>query len=361
MGALFSFVVVTLLILLAYVGSAVGLQSFFGIAIPYVAVLVFLVGVVYRVLKWAKSPVPFAITTTGGQQKSFDWIKHSKLDNPSSGAGVVGRMALEILLFRSLFRNTKSELKGGRLAYGSSKWLWLGAIAFHWSFLIVLLRHTRLFATPIPSFVGALESLDGIFQIGAPRLYLTGVILLAAVTYLLLRRFYVRTVRYISLPSDYFPLFLIIAVASTGILMRYFFKVDIVSVKELTMGLATFSPVVPAGVGAIFYVHVFLVSALFAYFPFSKLVHAGGIYLSPTRNLANDSRAVRHVNPWDYPVKVHTYDEYEDEFREKMIKAGIPVEHYPAPIPEELPTPSPEDLEKEFGDENAGVPVGEEE
>jgi nitrate reductase gamma subunit len=72
--------------------------------------------------------------------------------------------------------------------------------------------------------------------------------------------------------------------------------------------------------------HLFLVCSLFAYFPFSKLVHLGGIFLSPTRNLANNNRMVRHVNPWSYPVKVHTYAEYEEEFREKMIEAGLPVE-----------------------------------
>ncbi len=354
MGALFSFVVVILLILIAYVGvAAVGMQSIFGTVVPYAAVLIFIVGVVYRVIKWGKSPVPFPITTTGGQQKSLPWIKQAKLDNPSGSAGVIGRMALEILLFRSLFRNSKSELRDGRLAYGSAKWLWLAAIAFHWSFLIVLLRHIRLFATPIPSFVSLLENLDGFLQIGAPRLYLTGVILLLAVTYLLLRRFYVPQVRYISLASDYFPVFLIVAIASTGILMRYFFKVDIVSVKELAMGLVSFNPTIPAGIGSIFYIHVFLVSILFAYFPFSKLMHAGGVYLSPTRNLANNSRAVRHVNPWDYPVKVHTYDEYENEFREKMINAGIPVEHSPAITPEEE-----EKLTEPTDD--AEIPVGKE-
>jgi nitrate reductase gamma subunit len=326
MGALFSFAVVILLILLALIGVAVGMQSVFGILIPYIAALTFIVGVVYRIVKWGKSPVPFAIPTTGGQQKSLPWINHAKLDNPSSTAGVIGRMALEVLLFRSLFRNTKSELRGGRLAYGSNKWLWLAGLAFHWSFLIVLLRHVRFFAAPAPALVGALESLDGFLQIGAPRLYLTGVILLLAVTYLLLRRFFIMQVRYISLAPDYFPLFLIIAIASTGILMRYFFKVDIVTVKELTMGLASLSPVVPAGVGSIFYVHLFLVSSLFIYFPFSKLVHMGGVFLSPTRNLANDTRAVRHINPWNYPVKVHTYDEYEEEFEEKMINAGIPLD-----------------------------------
>ncbi|MCL6472241.1 MAG: sulfate reduction electron transfer complex DsrMKJOP subunit DsrM [Firmicutes bacterium] len=336
MGALSSFVVVVLLILLAYIGvEAAGLQSFFGIAIPYAAVLTFIVGFIYRVITWGKSPVPFAITTTGGQQKSLPWIKQAKLDNPSSTAGVIGRMVLEILLFRSLFRNTQSELRDGKLGYGSAKWLWLAAIAFHWSFWIVLLRHIRFFATPAPAYLGLLESLDGFLQIGTPRLFLTGVILLVAVTYLLLRRFYIPKVRYISLASDYFPLFLIMAIASTGILMRYFFRVDITGVKELTMGLVTFNPVIPDGVSAIFYIHIFLVSSLFAYFPFSKLVHMGGVFLSPTRNLANNSRAVRHINPWNYPVKVHTYEEYEEEFREKMENAGIPVERPSAALIED--------------------------
>ena len=52
----------------------------------------------------------------------------------------------------------------------------------------------------------------------------------------------------------------------------------------------------------------------------------GGVFLSPTRNMANDNRANRHVNPWDYPVKVHTYAEYEDEFRDVMKAAGMPLE-----------------------------------
>ena len=72
--------------------------------------------------------------------------------------------------------------------------------------------------------------------------------------------------------------------------------------------------------------HLFLVSVLIAYFPFSKLMHMGGIFLSPTRNLANNSRMRRHVNPWNYDVKVHTYEEYEDEFRPVMMAAGLPVE-----------------------------------
>ena len=112
----------------------------------------------------------------------------------------------------------------------------------------------------------------------------------------------------------------------TGVLMRYFTKVNILEAKRLAMGLVTFSPAAPEGLGFVFYLHVTLVSVLLAYFPFSKLMHMGGIFLSPTRNLANNNRAKRHVNPWNPVVKVHTYEEYEDEFRDKMVAAGLPVE-----------------------------------
>ena len=109
-------------------------------------------------------------------------------------------------------------------------------------------------------------------------------------------------------------------------LTRYFFKVNVVGVKELTMGLVSLSPKIPEGIGVLFYIHLFLVSMLFAYFPFSKLMHMAGVFLSPTRNLANTNRMEMHVNPWNYPVKVHTYDEYEEDYREFMKDAGIPVE-----------------------------------
>jgi nitrate reductase gamma subunit len=116
------------------------------------------------------------------------------------------------------------------------------------------------------------------------------------------------------------------AVVGTGILMRQGLYVDVFKVKKLAMGLVTFHPALPRGIGTLFYVHLFLASALFAHFPFSKLMHGPGVFLSPTRNLRNDSRARRHVNPWDHPVKVHTYEEWEDEFRTAMKGAGMPVE-----------------------------------
>jgi nitrate reductase gamma subunit len=323
-----SIIAVAALILIALFGVGTAhLNYLFGVIIPYAAFAIFIVGIIYRVLLWASRPVPFRIPTTAGQEKSLPWIKENKIDNPSTALGVFIRMALEVLLFRSLFRNTRTELRGGpRLAYASSKWLWVAALAFHYSFLIILLRHLRLFTEPILPFVKTLEMLDAFFQVGAPLLYITDIILIGAVTYLFLRRVLIPQMRYISLPADYFPLFLILSIGITGVLMRYFFKVDVVGIKELTMGLINFNPTIPEGIGVFFYIHLFLVSILFAYFPFSKLTHMAGVFLSPTRNLANTNRIKRHVNPWNYPVKVHKYEEYEEEFKGYMKDAKLPLE-----------------------------------
>ena len=328
MKALFSFIVVLFLVLVAYAGVELANMRFlFGVVIPYAAVASFIIFMIVRILKWGSSPVPFRIPTTCGQQKSLPWIKQSKLENPSSVLGVLGRMALEVFFFRSLFRNLKTQThEGTQLAYGEAKWLWLAGLAFHWSFLLILIRHLRFFTEQVLFPVQILEMLDSFLQIGAPLLYMTDVVLLAAVFYLFLRRIGIPQVRYISLFADYFPLFLILGIGLTGVLMRYFIKTDVVSVKMLAMSLVSFKPAVPNGIGVIFYIHLFLLSVLFAYFPFSKLVHMGGVFMSPTRNMVANNRWKRHVNPWNYPVHVHTYAEYENDFREKMKNAGLPVE-----------------------------------
>jgi nitrate reductase gamma subunit len=340
-----SLIAVIVLFVIAWAGTAIGLEVVFGIIIPYLALLTFFAGFIYKIMDWSKSAVPFRIPTTGGQQKSLPWIKHSQLDSPVSTWQVIARMALEILTFRSLFRNTRMRLKeGSRISYQLEIFLWVGALAFHYAFLTVLIRHLRFFTEPVPFFVTLLEQVASFFRIevlypgiyfGLPGVFLSGIVLLAAVSYLFARRLFIRQVRYISLAADYFPLLLIFGIALTGILMRYFIKIDVTAAKELTMGLVTFQPTIPQGVGTVFYVHLFFVSVLLAYFPFSKLMHLGGVFLSPTRNLPTDTRARRHVNPWNYPVPIHTYEEYEDEFRDKMIEAGLPVDRMPEPAPAE--------------------------
>jgi nitrate reductase gamma subunit len=306
-----------------------GMQYLFGVAIPYLAMALFLGGFCYRVIHWGKSPVPFRIPTTCGQGYSLPWIKHDKLEAPVNTAQVVARMFLEIVLFRSLWRNTKATVYAGpKLTYESSKWLWLFGIMFHYSFLVIVIRHMRLFLDPVPGLVSFIEIGDSLLQIGAPVMYTTDVTIVLALLFLFGRRLMNPQVRYISLVNDYFPLFLILGIVITGILMRFFIRtnVDINAIKQLAVGLVTFSPTIVAEISSLFYVHLFLVCTLLAYFPFSKLMHMGGVFLSPTRNLANNSRMVRHINPWNPDIKPHSYASYEDEFREDMVEQGIPVE-----------------------------------
>lgn len=327
MKALVAVATVIGLFLVGLLGASLGLGWTLGVLLPYVAVTVFVVGLTVRVTRWAASPVPFRIPTTCGQERSLPWIRQNKLDNPHTFPQVVGRMALEILCFRSLLRNTKTEMtEDRRLVYTTDLTLWIGAMAMHWSLAVILLRHLRLFTEPVPGFVTWVEKADGFLEVGLPVVFLSSVLFLVALTYLILRRLLNPRVHYISLVGDYFAPLLLFGIGASGFWLRHVTKTDIASVKELALGLVHFQPVVPAGISPLFFGHLLLVCTLLIYFPFGKLVHAPGVFLSPTRNLANNNRAVRHVNPWDHPVSVHSYEEYEDEFREKMIAAGLPVE-----------------------------------
>lgn len=326
MGLTLSFLLVGALTLIAY-ALAGNMPAVFGIWVPYAASALFLAGIIYRVIDWARSPVPFRITTTCGQAKSLPWIKADRLESPSGLFSAVGRMFFEVLFFRSLFRNSRAEVHAGpKLAYGSSKWLWIFAMMFHWSFLVIFIRHLRFFTEPVPYLVTLAHSLDGIFEIGVPALYLTNLFIMAALSYLLVRRIIIPQIRYISLLTDYLPLFMLFGVVISGVIMRYFVKTDVVAAKKLVMSLLLFSPSIPEGLGIAFYIHLFLVCVFFAVFPFSKLSHMAGVFLSPTRNLANTNRVKRHINPWNPKVKVHTYEEWEDEFRDRLKAAGYQLE-----------------------------------
>jgi nitrate reductase gamma subunit len=320
-------VVVALLALLgAFAGRLPGGLTLVTIIVPYAACATLLIGVCLRVGRWAACPVPFRIPTTVGQQRSLPWIRRARIDNPDSAAAAAVRVALEVLAFRSLLQHSRTRLADGRYATSETRVLWLASLAFHWSLLIVVLRHLRLMVEPTPGFVLGLSTVDGLLQIGAPTLLLTDLVLLAALAYLLLRRCWSPLLRYLSLFTDYFALLLLLAIAVTGMLMRYVTRVDVVAVKQFALGLASFHPATPTDTSPLFLAHLLLVCALAVYLPFSKLMHFGAALLSPTRNLANNSRRVRHVNPWNAPVPTHSYSEWEHEFADKLKLAGLPLD-----------------------------------
>lgn len=325
MKALVGLVAVVAIGLIGWLGSAQPLV--FGVVLPAAAVLIFLVGVVHRVIVWGRSPVPFRITSVGGQQASLPWLARSPLDSPKNGFEAALRVAMDVLFFRTLFGNTRVRRGASRRpVYVSERLLWAAALTFHWSLLIVVVRHLRYVLEPTPAVLAVVERWDGFFQVTTPALLASDVLLVCAGGFLLGRRLVDRQVRYLSLPADYFPLLLILGIALSGLFMRHVGRVDLVAVKELSLGLVTLRPRVPVGLTAGVFVHLALVSALLAYAPFSKLLHMAGIFLSPTRNLANDSRRRRHVNPWNPVVAPHTYPQWEAEFRDKIVAAGLPLD-----------------------------------
>jgi nitrate reductase gamma subunit len=307
------------------------LPFLFGVVLPLLSLMIFLAGFVRKIFAWAASPVPFPIALTGGQQQFLDEIPARRLEAPPGPFWAVCRMSLEILCFRSLLRNTQARKAPEiGLVHQPDPWLWLAAVIFHYALLLILLRHLRFVLDPAPWWIGLLISADGFFQIGSPRLYLSNVAFLLALAFLLGRRLRDPRLRYISLPVDYFILLLLAGLAGTGLYLRHGGHEDIAALKIFAMNLVSLRPTAPAGAGPAFFSHLAYASALLICFPFCKLMHLGGIFLSPTRALPNNSREHRHVNPWNRPREFQTYAQYEESFRKNMAAAGLPLESPPA-------------------------------
>ena len=234
---------------------------FLGIAygiLFWIATLVLVLGVANKIWLYARIPAPLKIPT---------------MPAPRTRTGVVWRMARELLLFQSLFR--------------ADKLLWAISMVFHYALLLVIIRHLRYVQEPIWSLVILLQPLGKN----------AGFALVLSLVGLLARRFLIDRVRYISAPSDFLMLVLLIFIACSGLMMRYVNPTDIVMVKAFFVGLKTFNwQPLPADITLL--LHLFAVAFLMLIFPISKLMHAPGVFFSPTRNQVDNSRERRHIAPW---------------------------------------------------------------
>ncbi|MGV8933917.1 MAG: respiratory nitrate reductase subunit gamma [Gallionellaceae bacterium] len=224
----------------------------------YFAAGLLTVGLIYRITIYARTPAPLKIPTTPA---------------PRTSAGVVMLMAREVFLFQSLFK--------GNL------WTWLFSIMFHAGLALVLLRHLRYFIDPVWSWVIFIQPF-GIYA---------GFLMVAGLAGLWGRRFFVDRVRYISTPSDHLMLALLIAIGVSGLVMKFVTHTDIVAIKNFFIGLMSFS-LHPLPTDNMIYLHLSLIALLMIIFPFSKLLHAPGLFFSPSRNQVDNSRDVRHISAW---------------------------------------------------------------
>ena len=224
----------------------------------YAATILLVAGLAARIVDYARTPAPLKIPTTPA---------------PVTRGGVALRMAREVVLFESLFKG--------------SVWTWIFGWLFHVSLALVLARHLRYFTEPVWFWVALVQPLGILAAFG----------MAAGLAGLLARRIAVERIRYISVPSDYLMLVLLLAIAASGLAMKYVLRTDVVAVKAFFLGLMRFDwqplPADPA-----LYVHLLLVVALMAVFPFSKLLHAPGVFFSPSRNQTDDPREARHLAPW---------------------------------------------------------------
>jgi nitrate reductase gamma subunit len=227
-------------------------------ALLYVATAVLVGGLAYRIRDYARTPAPLKIPTTPA---------------PVTRGGVALRLLREVALFESLFR--------------SNLWTWAFGWMFHVGLALVLVRHLRYFVEPVWSWLAFVQPF-GVYG---------GFLMAAGLAGLWARRFLVARVRYISTPSDHLMLALLLAIAATGLAMKYVAHTDIVALKAFTLGLLYFDWQ-PLPADPLVYVHLTLVALLMLIFPFSKLLHAPGVFFSPTRNQVDDPREHRHVAAW---------------------------------------------------------------
>ncbi|KAB2871978.1 MAG: nitrate reductase [Burkholderiaceae bacterium] len=227
-------------------------------ALLYVAAAVMVVGLAVKIRGYARTPAPLKIPTTPA---------------PITGTGVVLRMTREVVFFESLFK--------------SSKWTWAFGWLFHAALLLVLLRHLRYFQQPVWAPVVWVQAF-GTYA---------GFVMVLGLAGLWVRRWRVDRVRYISTPSDHLHLALLLAIAGTGLAMRFVAHTDIVALKAFMLGLLRFD-LQPLPADPLLLAHLSLVALLMLVFPISKLMHAPGLLFSPTRNQADTPREVRHLAPW---------------------------------------------------------------
>jgi len=224
----------------------------------YFAAAILFAGLAYRIYTYANTPSPLKIVVTPA---------------PTTKAGVVYRMWREVVLFESLFR--------------SSKWTWIFGWAFHFGMLLVLLRHLRYVNEPTWFWVDMIQPY-GIYA---------GFVMLLGLFGLWARRILVDRVRYISAPSDHLMLAMIIGITVTGLMMKFVSGTDVIAVKNFMIGLLTFN-IQPIPEDPILLIHLGLVALLMIVFPYSKLLHAPGVFFSPTRTQVDNPRETRHVTPW---------------------------------------------------------------
>jgi nitrate reductase gamma subunit len=218
--------------------------------ITYLAVLTFVSGLIYQIVKWGKAGMPFHLTL---------------FPAPAGHGRAVGKVLLDSFLFRSLWKRNME--------------VWISGWLFHLFLAILLIGHIMGISTAGLEFAGLGLTDQASVNLSEILGLISGAALLAAVLYLLLRRLVFPNLRLISSLEDYTVLVWLLTIIASGMVMRFSGGLDLTAAANFLNGLAAFRPVAPPD-NPWFITHFVLVMVFLIYFPFSKLVHSCGIFMN---------------------------------------------------------------------------------
>jgi len=212
------------------------LREIVGVALPYLALAIFVLGLAWRALGWALAP------------RHLKWTLYPP---PQGLTGQLVFMAKEIVVFRALLRNSRA--------------LWLGAWTFHVAMALMGLWFAA-FLLGCPSYLLA--------KVG-------GLLLAGSALYLMAYRLFDPKMRAVSSLVEFFNLAIFVAIVAAGAALVYIQGADLEAIRQFFVSLVTLRPgAVEVPGESMFLVTLLLAEFFLIYFPFTRMVHMVSKYFA---------------------------------------------------------------------------------
>lgn len=220
---------------------------FLEVVFPYIAAMIFIMGILYKLRRWLTLPAPFPLTLSPAPAGKYARFK---------------AMLKELLWFDSLFRHNGV--------------LWFLAWTMHLALVLIIVGHIAGIYSFRQQFMLVGMSREGSQALSDLLGTLAGAVFLISLLGLAGRRICQKEARTASGLLNYFELGLLIAIGLTGMELRWTIaKGEFFLIRQYMAGLIllrpAFMPVSPW-----FLLHFSLVNILIIYLPFSRLIHGLG-------------------------------------------------------------------------------------
>lgn len=220
------------------------LLSYLVIVFGYMAPLIFILAIAYRIWSWKRLP-------TG-----FSWGVF-----PQPTRWTVTSVIWKAFAWPTLFK--------------ADTLLWIGAMCFHIGLLLLFVGHLGNFVDML-SFTEKLGiTSDTAYQIGVYAGIVAGIVLLFFIS----RRIFATKTEQLSSFADHFWLWFLLVVVGVGIYARLFDEVSSEVVREFATSIITLSPILPPE-NLWFLIHTLLAEIFIIYSIAGKPMHLVGQFFT---------------------------------------------------------------------------------